>query len=70
MFTLVPVGNVYVDDVGGKISCTSIFVGQESDTISCEFHTDTKGSCENAHARAASAPFRVRVRVRVRTSMA
>ncbi len=51
--TLVPVGYVYVDDVKGYRSCTSIFVGQESDTIVFE----PKGSCENIHARPALAPF-------------
>ncbi len=59
--TLVPVGNgyVYVDDVLGNRSCASIFVGQESDTSwfgkNPEF-PDTTGSCENIHARVASAP--------------
>ncbi len=54
--TLVPVGNVYVDDVKGNRSCAAILVGQESDTISFGSFPDTKGSCENIHARAASAP--------------
>ncbi len=54
--TLVPVGNVYVDDVTGNRSCASIFVGQESDTVVFGFFPDTKGSCEKLHARAASAP--------------
>ncbi len=54
-FTLVPVGNVYVDDVEGNRSCASIFVGQESDTIPFGYLPDTKGSCENVQARAASA---------------
>ncbi len=54
--TLVPVGNVYIDDVKGNRSCASIFVGQEIDTIHFEFFPDAKGSCENIHARAASAP--------------
>ncbi len=53
--TLVPVGKVYVDDVKGKRSCASIFVGQESDTTASGFLPDTKGSCENKNARAASA---------------
>ncbi len=58
--TLVPVGNVYVDDVEGNRSCASMLVGQESATVSFLFpdlgFLDTKGSCENIHARAASAP--------------
>jgi hypothetical protein len=52
---LVPVGNVYVDDVEGNRSCASIFVGQESDTIPFGNLPDTKGSFENVQARAASA---------------
>ncbi len=52
--TLVPVGNVYVDDVKGNRSCGAIFLGQESDTIVSGFFPDTKGSCENIHARTAS----------------
>ncbi len=55
--TLVPVGNVYVDDVKGNRSCASIFVGQESDTIAFGSLSDTKGSCENIHARTVSAPW-------------
>ncbi len=53
--TLVPVGDVYVDAVKGYRSCASIFVGQESDTLSFGLYPDTKGSCENIHARAVSA---------------
>ncbi len=53
--TLVPVGNVYVDDIKGNRSCGSIFVGQVSDNISFGRNPDTKGSCEDKHARAASA---------------
>ncbi len=55
--TLAPVGNVYVDDFKGNRSCTSIFLGQESETISSGFLPDTKGSCEKSIARAASAPW-------------
>ncbi len=61
--TLIPVGNVYVDDVKGNRSCASIFVGQESDTIAfgllfvIGLLPDTKGSCENSQARAVSAPW-------------
>jgi hypothetical protein len=55
--TLVPVGSVYIDDVKGKRSCASIFVGQESDTISIGLFSDTNGTCENIHARAPSAPL-------------
>ena len=54
-FLLVPVGNVYVDDVKGNRSCASIFVGQESDKVPFGFFPITKGSCESIHARAASA---------------
>ncbi len=58
--TLVPVGNLYVDDFKGYRSCASIFVGQESDTVSFLFpdfgFIASKESCENIHARAASAP--------------
>ncbi len=57
--TLIPVGNVYVDDVRGNRSCASIFIGQESDTIAFGLLSDTKGSCENIHARAASAPSEI-----------
>ncbi len=56
--TLAPVGNVYVDDVKGYRSCTSIFLGQESDTTyEGLLFPATKGSCENIHANAASAPW-------------
>ncbi len=55
--TLTPVGNVYVDDVKGNRSCGAIFLGQESDTIAFGLYPDTKGSCENSHARTASAPW-------------
>jgi hypothetical protein len=52
---MVPVGNVYVDDVKGYRSCISIFLGQESDTTYAgAFLPDTKGSCEDIHANAAS----------------
>ena len=54
---MVPVGNVYVDDVKGNRSCASIFVGQESDTIVFGLLPATKGSCEKNNARAASAPL-------------
>ena len=56
--TLAPVGNVYVDDAKGYRSCTAIVLGQESDTTYRGwFLPDTKGSCENIHANAASAPW-------------